>query len=78
MTKTKKWRRLILWMNEWMDVEKRMNEWINEWMNDLKNKWMNDLKNEWMNEWINGDWVYVRMIAWFNSMNERMDGWMVE
>ncbi len=61
------------WINEWMNVE-----WIvNEWMNECKCEWIkNEIVNECMNVNVN-EWMYISNSEWMNvNLNEWMNGWV--
>lgn len=62
----------LLKLEESMD--ERMNECTNVWMNEWTNQWMDEWLAGWMNEWTNGwrnDWMIARLNKWFyDCMNE--------
>ena len=68
------------WINEWMNEMNESNELMNEWndMNEM-NACMNNKMKEWKNEWMN-EWMKWNEMKWneWNKWNEWMNERMNE
>lgn len=58
-------------MDELTNVNARLTDWMNDWLNEGRSLWMNDWLKDWRNNWLN-NWL----TCWFQRMTDIRTDWL--